>query len=95
MKELKIVKKTERELILEIRGEDHTLGNLFAKEALNHPDVTYAAYRIPHPLQDRLEIYISFREGADMSKVLREIHDRIQKYLQDFMREVEVKISEA
>ena len=95
MRDIKVVKKTDKELLLEIWGEDHTLGNLIAKEALNHPEVTYAAYRIPHPLQDKLEIYITVKEGSDPRKVLKEVCVRLKKYLEDFRREVEEKISEA
>ena len=95
MREVRVVKKTERELLLEIWGEDHTLGNLIAKEALKHPDVTYAAYRIPHPLQDKLEIYITVKEGKDPGQVFIEVCDKIKEYLREFREKVEEKISEA
>jgi DNA-directed RNA polymerase subunit L len=95
MRDLRVVKKTDRELLLEIWGEDHTLGNMLAKEALRHPDVTYAAYRIPHPLQDKLELYITVKEGSDPGRVLKEVCDKLKEYLDQFYREVEEKISEA
>ena len=95
MYEFRIVRRTDKELLIEMRGEDHTLGNLIAKEALKHPEVTYAAYRIPHPLQDKLELYISVKEGSDPIKVLEDICNRIKEYLEEFRREVEEKISEA
>lgn len=94
MREIKITKKSDRELLLEIRGEDHTLGNLIAKEALKHTDIEYAAYRIPHPLQDKLEIYIVVKKGRDPKKVLIEVCEQIKKYLQEFNKLVEEKISE-
>ncbi|OYT40848.1 MAG: RNA polymerase [Desulfurococcales archaeon ex4484_58] len=91
--EIRVIRKTENELILEIEGEDHTLGNLLVKEALNHPDIIYASYRIPHPLQNKLELYFTFRSKSDMEKVLCEIVENIHRYLSEFKKEVEEKIS--
>lgn len=95
MRDFKVLKRTEKELLVEIWGEDHTLGNLVAKEALNHSSVTYASYNIPHPLQDRLLIYIAVKEGSDPIEVLKEVCERIKSYLNDFKREVEGKVVEA
>lgn len=94
MRDLKILKKTDRELLIEIYGEDHTLGNLITKEALNHPSVTYASYNIPHPLQDKLLIYIAVKENSDSLVVFKEICLRIKEYLKEFRKEVEEKIIE-
>lgn len=94
MRDFKILKKTDRELLIEIYGEDHTLGNLITKEALNHPSVSYASYNIPHPLQDKLLIYIAVKENSDPVKVLREVCLRIKEYLSEFRRRVEERIVE-
>jgi len=61
--ELRVSKQAENEIVIEITGEDDTLGNLIAKEAMKHPKVVYASYRIPHPLQNRLEIVITVEKG--------------------------------
>jgi len=95
VRDVKIVKRTDRELVLEIYGEDHTLGNMIAKEALNHPGVTYAAYRIPHPLQDLMELYLVVKEGYEPEKVLVEVCNKLKEYLVEFRRKVEETISEA
>lgn len=90
--ELKVLKKTDTEVVIEIVGEDYTLGNLIAKEAMKHPEVVYASYRIPHPLQNKLEIIIDVEPGSDIGKVLLEITDNIHKVLREFKKEVEEKI---
>ncbi|ABN69742.1 RNA polymerase, dimerisation [Staphylothermus marinus F1] len=90
--ELKVLKKTDTEIIIEIIGEDDTLGNLIAKEAMKHPKVVYASYRIPHPLQNRLEIIINVEPGANISEVLLEITENIRKFLREFKKEVEEKL---
>ncbi|RLG91495.1 MAG: DNA-directed RNA polymerase subunit L [Thermoprotei archaeon] len=90
--ELKVSRQAENEIVIEITGEDDTLGNLIAKEAMKHPKVVYASYRIPHPLQNRLEIVITVEKGVDIGEVLSEIVTNIKNILADFRREVESKI---
>lgn len=95
IREVKVVKHSDRELILEIYGEDHTLGNMIAKEALKHPAVEYAAYRIPHPLQDKMEFYLVVKEGYDLGQVLVEVCEKLKQYLKEFRDKVEEVLSEA
>ena len=38
--------------------EDHTLGNLLATQLLHDPRVLYAGYRVPHPLENHIELKI-------------------------------------
>ncbi|MCD6301374.1 MAG: DNA-directed RNA polymerase subunit L [Staphylothermus sp.] len=90
--ELRVLRQAENEIVIEIGGEDDTLGNLIAKEAMKHPKVVYASYRIPHPLQNRLEIVITVEKGVDVGEVLSEIIKNIKDILADFRKEVESKI---
>ncbi len=90
--EIRILRRTKDEIVLEITGEDDTLGNLISKEAMRHPKVIYSTYRVPHPLQNKIEITIRFAEDADQGEVLSEIVENIHKYLQQFRREVEAKL---
>ena len=87
--DLRVISRKDRELVLEIRGEDHTLGNLLMKEALKHPSVEYAAYRIPHPLRDVMEFTLIVKEGADVSRVLREVIDALRSEVSEFKKSVE------
>jgi DNA-directed RNA polymerase subunit L len=87
--EIRLVSKTSRELVLEIKGEDHTLGNMLMKEALRHSGVEYAAYRIPHPLRDIMEFTIVVKDGYDMSKVLKEVIDRLRAEISEFRAKIE------
>ena len=90
--ELRVSRQAENEIVIEIMGEDDTLGNLIAKEAMKHPKVVYASYRIPHPLQNGLEIVITVEKGDDIGEVLSEIVTNIKNVLADFRKEVESKI---
>lgn len=87
--DIKVVSKTERELVLEIYGEDYTLGNMIMKEALRHPAVEYAACRILHPLKNVIELIFVLKEGADMSTVIKEILERLREEIREFKRAVE------
>ncbi|GAW83257.1 DNA-directed RNA polymerase II 13.3 kDa polypeptide [Plasmodium gonderi] len=44
--------------IFTIKLEDHTIGNLIKQALCQDPKVTFAAYRQPHPLQNKIEITI-------------------------------------
>jgi len=48
---IEVKKITDKELVIKLINEDHTLGNLIAKMALKHPHVKMAAYVIEHPLE--------------------------------------------
>ncbi len=90
--DMKIIRKTDTEIVIQITGEDDTLGNLISKEAMRHPKVIYATYRVPHPLQNKLELIIRVEEGSDIGQVLVEIVDRIKASLEELRKEVEEKI---
>ncbi|MEM4717566.1 MAG: DNA-directed RNA polymerase subunit L [Desulfurococcaceae archaeon] len=90
--DIKIVSRTGREIILEIKGEDHTLGNILMREALRHPAVEYASYRIPHPLRDVMEFTLIVKEGADISTVLREVLGKLREQIYAFRDLVEKSI---
>lgn len=47
-----------------IAKEDHTLGNLLATQLLHDPKVLYAGYKVPHPLENHIELKIQTTTGA-------------------------------
>ena len=44
--------------IFTLHGEDHTLGNLLRAQLLEDARVVFAGYKVPHPLESRVEIKI-------------------------------------
>ena len=70
---IEIKKATFKELVIKLTGEDHTLGNLIAKEALKHPHVKLAAYAIEHPLEGSPVIRIVTDGDVSSAEVLKEI----------------------
>lgn len=92
--EVRVVSRSERELVLEVYGEDHTLGNLLAKEAIRHPGVEYAAYRVPHPLKNMFEFTIIVKPGYTVESILRDVVDGLKNSLAELRRLVEEKVVE-
>lgn len=74
---IKVERLTKNELELRIVGEDHALGNLIAKTALNHPNVRIAAYSIDHPLVGSPKIVIVTDGSKAPLDVLKEVINEI------------------
>lgn len=87
--EIEVKKVSEKEVLLIVRGEGHTLGNLLAKQAMKHPHIVFASYRIPHPLQDRMEISIVVDENYSIDKALKEVISSIKDILGDLKKKIE------
>jgi DNA-directed RNA polymerase II subunit RPB11 len=48
-----------------IRKEDHTLGNLLRMQLLRDPAVSFAAYKVPHPLEPQIVVKVQTKENKD------------------------------
>mmetsp|Transcript_14638 Transcript_14638/g.17051 ORF Transcript_14638/g.17051 Transcript_14638/m.17051 type:complete len:113 (+) Transcript_14638:310-648(+) len=52
--------------------EDHTVGNLLVSQLLEYPDIRFAGYRIPHPLEYLLLLKVQTdgeRDPIDATKI--------------------------
>jgi DNA-directed RNA polymerase subunit L len=56
--EIKILKRTDNELKIEILGSGHGLCNLLQKKLLENAKVDQAGYDVPHPLASNPVIYV-------------------------------------
>lgn len=45
-----------------ILGEDHSIGNLLAVTLIKLPEVEAASYMKPHPLEDKIFVFISLKD---------------------------------
>ncbi|MCX8184666.1 MAG: RpoL/Rpb11 RNA polymerase subunit family protein [Sulfolobales archaeon] len=70
---IEVRKIDEKELIIKVFGETHTIGNLLAKSALKHPNVKLAAYSIEHPLEEAFILRIITDGSKSVVHVLREV----------------------
>jgi DNA-directed RNA polymerase subunit L len=69
---LRLLKRTEKSVELELVGEDHTIANLIAKYAIRKPHVVYSSYIISHPLVGNPVIVISTDGSRDPLEVVEE-----------------------
>ncbi|XP_067008260.1 DNA-directed RNA polymerase II subunit RPB11 [Anabrus simplex] len=60
--EKKIIKEVDTKVtnacIFTINKEDHTLGNMIRNQLLKDPNVLFAGYKIPHPLEHKFIIRV-------------------------------------
>lgn len=84
MAKIEVVKNTDKELVINIADEDHTIGNLIAKIAENKPGVIYSAYRIEHPLVPKLTITIVTDGSRKPLDILKEVLNDIVEMSREF-----------
>ena len=67
---IKVLKKSENELKIEIQGSSHGLCNLLQKKLLEDSTVDFAGYDVPHPLASSPVIYVRMKGDAKPSDAL-------------------------
>ncbi|AEM38051.1 RNA polymerase dimerization [Pyrolobus fumarii 1A] len=89
MARLELVKASEKRVEVRLRGEDHTMANLIVKLAIRKPHVTYAAYRIDHPLVDDPVVVIATDGTVSPIDVLENVLNEIVKLCDEFKEKFE------
>ncbi len=80
---LKIIKKTDDQAVIEFIGEGHTILNLLRTELLTDERVVMATYDTKFPIMDN-PVFRLTTKGADPIVVLREAAARIIGQCQEF-----------
>eukprot|EP00298_Acanthocystis_sp_HF-20_P008831 c17926_g1_i2.p1 GENE.c17926_g1_i2~~c17926_g1_i2.p1 ORF type:complete len:117 (+),score=31.22 c17926_g1_i2:25-351(+) len=62
-----------------IEREDHTLGNLLRMQILVNPRVLFCGYKVPHPLEHKVELRIQTTEETNPRQVLLEAIDELKQ----------------
>ena len=81
--ELKTIKKTAKELELEITGETETLLNPITEVLLDYNDVDYASYLSDHPESTKRRLYIRVKKGKPedaLKKAVKQLEDEIKTF---------------
>ncbi len=90
---LKIVSK-EGFYEVVIEGEDDTIGNLLATYLEDMPEVQLSYYKRPHPLENKIIVYVKLKdENTNVKEVLEKAMRRILEDIND-LREKYVKALE-
>jgi DNA-directed RNA polymerase subunit L len=76
--ELNVIEEKKNKLVLEVKGEDHTLCNALRKELWNDKSVKAAGYNISHPLIGIPKMVVE-TSGEEPKKALLEAAKRLKR----------------
>ncbi len=83
----------ENEYLLELPGEDHTLGSLLQHYLQEDENVATAYYSKPHHLEDKITIYVKLKEDKDpietFKKALEKIASDARKFREELLKAYE------
>ena len=85
--ELKTIKKTAKELELEITEENETLLNPITEVLLEYEDVDYASYLSDHPDSNKRRLYIRVKKGKPediLKKAVKQLENEIKTFSKNF-----------
>jgi DNA-directed RNA polymerase subunit L len=85
--ELKTIKKTTKELEVEITGETETLLNPITEVLLEYDDVDYASYMSNHPESNKRRLYIRVKKGKPedaLKKAVKQLEAEIKSFSKIF-----------
>ena len=86
--ELKKIKKTTKELEVEITGETETLLNPITQVLLDYEDVDYASYMSDHPDSKKRRLFIRVKKGKPedaLKKAIKQLEDEIKSFSKNFV----------
>jgi DNA-directed RNA polymerase subunit L len=92
--ELKTIKKTTKELEVEITGETETLLNPITEVLLEYDDVDYASYMSNHPESNKRRLYIRVKKGKPedaLKKAVKQLEDEIKSFSKIFATKIKSK----
>jgi DNA-directed RNA polymerase subunit L len=87
---LEKIKKTSKELELEITGENETMLNPITEKLLENDDVDYASYIADHPESNKRRLYIRVKKGEPidlLKKALKEVEAELKDFEKNFSGE--------
>lgn len=79
-----ILKRTENELKIEVKGAGHTICNLLQKRLLEDENVELAGYDIPHPLAPVPVIYVRTKGKVKPEEALLKALEKARKMNEEF-----------
>lgn len=83
---VKVLKKTDNELKIEVEGESHSLLNVLQKTLLEDDNIEMAGYHVPHPLFDRGILYIHTKEKQNPEAVVKEAAKKVHGLSKEFRK---------
>ena len=88
--ELNTIRKTTKELELEISGENETILNPITEVLLQDKNVDYASYMADHPESSKRRLYIRVKQGKPEEILLKAVK-KLENEVKTFCKNFEVK----
>jgi len=85
--EMKTIKKTTKELELEITDENETILNPIIEVLLKDKDIEYASYITEHPESKTRRLYIRVKKGKPgdiLLKAVEQLEDEVKTFNKNF-----------
>ncbi|MDR1993030.1 MAG: DNA-directed RNA polymerase subunit L [Nitrososphaerota archaeon] len=86
---IKVLKKEETELKIEIEGSSHGICNLIQKRLLEDERVDFAGYDVPHPLASSPIIYLRMKDKTKPEDALINAVEKVREANDAFGRELD------
>ena len=86
---VRVLKKSQNELRLEVEGEGHTFCNVIQKALLEDERVDLAGYSIRHPLTSCPVIYVRTKGQSKPETALKDAVEEVQKETGSFRTALE------
>jgi DNA-directed RNA polymerase subunit L len=86
---VKVLKKADNELKIEIEGTSHGLCNLLQKRLLEDKRVDFAGYDIPHPLASSPVIIIRMKGRTKPEDALIDAVEKVREANEAFGKELD------
>ena len=87
--EITAVESKKNRLVLEIKGETHTIPNALKKELWKVDGVTVAGYNIEHPLIDKTTFIVETNSKISAKDAVKKAVDALKKTNATFKKLVE------
>ncbi|KAF7671483.1 DNA-directed RNA polymerase subunit L [Astathelohania contejeani] len=75
---------------MKIKGETHTLGNLVVETMLQDKRCTFAAYDVPHPLEDQCTIRIGAEKNIPVRKLAIDNLKNLCRQIEDLIEQTKL-----
>jgi len=90
---INVVESNSTYLKIEVDGETHTLFNMLVTELRKDKDVVFVAYKLEHPLKDKV-IFVLQTKTKNPMELLKEALKRIREKLREFKKSIEKAIEQ-
>jgi len=85
---IKVLKKADNELKIEIEGGSHGLCNLIQKRLLEDKRVEFAGYDVPHPLASSPILYVRMKGRTTPEEAIIDAVEKVKEANEAFGKEL-------